>query len=41
VAVAVHLFVVLCEEPTLRHQFGEPYETYLAAVPRWLPRPRR
>jgi protein-S-isoprenylcysteine O-methyltransferase Ste14 len=41
VAVTVHLFVVLYEEPTLRRQFGEPYETYLATVPRWLPRPRR
>jgi protein-S-isoprenylcysteine O-methyltransferase Ste14 len=41
VAVTVHLFVVLYEEPTLRRQFGEPYETYLATVPRWLARPRR
>ena len=41
VAVTVHLFVVLYEEPTLLRQFGEPYETYLATVPRWLPRPGR
>ena len=34
-----HLFVFLYEEPTLRRQFGEPYERYLASVPRWLPRP--
>ena len=36
--MAVHLFVVFYEEPTLRHQFGESYEAYLRAVPRWLPR---
>ncbi len=34
----VHMFVVFVEEPTLRHQFGESYETYLRTVPRWLPR---
>jgi protein-S-isoprenylcysteine O-methyltransferase Ste14 len=34
----VHLFVVFVEEPSLRHQFGESYETYLHTVPRWLPR---
>ena len=33
----VHLFVVFVEEPSLRDQFGESYETYLRAVPRWLP----
>jgi protein-S-isoprenylcysteine O-methyltransferase Ste14 len=33
----VHLFVVLVEEPSLRHQFGESYETYLRMVARWLP----
>jgi len=38
VGTAVHLFVVLVEEPSLRHQFGESYETYLRTVPRWLPR---
>jgi protein-S-isoprenylcysteine O-methyltransferase Ste14 len=37
IAVIVHLFVVLYEEPTLRRQFGESYETYLRMVPRWLP----
>jgi len=36
VAVTVHLFVVLYEEPTLHDQFGEPYDAYRAAVPRWL-----
>ena len=39
-AVAFHLFVVLYEEPTLRCQFGEQYEAYCSAVPRWLPRLR-
>ena len=34
----VHLFVVFVEEPSLRHQFGESYETYLCTVARWLPR---
>ena len=37
VGLAVHLFVVFYEEPTLRRQFGESYEAYLRAVPRWLP----
>lgn len=32
-----HLFVVLYEEPTLRRQFGEEYDRYRAAVPRWIP----
>jgi protein-S-isoprenylcysteine O-methyltransferase Ste14 len=40
VAVTVHLFVVLYEEPTLHRQFGEPYDDYRAAVPRWIG-PRR
>ncbi len=35
---AVHAFVVVVEEPSLRHQFGADYETYLGAVPRWIPR---
>ncbi len=38
VGVVVHLFVVFYEEPSLRRPFGESYETYLRAVPRWLPR---
>jgi len=33
-----HVFVVLYEEPTLSRQFGESYEEYRRAVPRWLPR---
>ena len=38
--LAAHLFVVLYEEPKLRKQFGENYERYRAAVPRWMPRVR-
>jgi protein-S-isoprenylcysteine O-methyltransferase Ste14 len=37
VGTLMHLFVVFYEEPTLRRQFGESYETYLHTVPRWLP----
>jgi protein-S-isoprenylcysteine O-methyltransferase Ste14 len=32
-----HLFVVLHEEPTLQRKFGESYERYRKAVPRWIP----
>ena len=39
--IVVHLFVVFVEEPSLRRQFGESYETYLRIVPRWLPRSPR
>lgn len=35
---AVHLFVVLYEEPTLKRKFDGPYESYLSTVARWLPR---
>ena len=31
-------FVRLYEEPRLRSQFGESYEAYRRAVPRWVPR---
>jgi protein-S-isoprenylcysteine O-methyltransferase Ste14 len=37
VGLTVHMFVVFVEEPSLRRQFGASYETYLRAVPRWLP----
>jgi protein-S-isoprenylcysteine O-methyltransferase Ste14 len=40
VALAVHLFVVFYEEPTLRGKFGEDYETYCRSVRRWWPRLR-
>jgi protein-S-isoprenylcysteine O-methyltransferase Ste14 len=32
-----NLFVLFYEEPTLRRKFGESYERYCRAVPRWLP----
>jgi protein-S-isoprenylcysteine O-methyltransferase Ste14 len=38
VAVAFVVFVRLYEEPTLQEAFGDAYETYRRAVPRWLPR---
>jgi len=37
-SLAFHLFVTQYEEPSLRRRFGDSYERYLAAVPRWLPR---
>lgn len=37
----LHLFIVLYEEPTLRRQFGRPYENYVRQVNRWVPRPPR
>ncbi|MGH7753585.1 MAG: methyltransferase family protein [Gemmatimonadales bacterium] len=37
-AVVIHLFVMLYEEPTLRRKFGDEYRRYCAEVPRWLPR---
>lgn len=36
--LAMHAFVVLYEEPTLRRMFGADYEAYRAAVGRWWPR---
>jgi protein-S-isoprenylcysteine O-methyltransferase Ste14 len=33
-----HLFVLLYEEPTLTRKFGSPYQQYLQAVHRWIPR---
>ncbi len=38
VGLVVHMFVVFVEEPSLRRQFENSYETYLRTVPRWLPR---
>ena len=40
VAVGVHLFVLLYEEPTLRRKFGTDYEAYCQNVSRWWPRVR-
>jgi protein-S-isoprenylcysteine O-methyltransferase Ste14 len=37
VFVGFNLFVLLYEEPTLRRKFGASYQSYCAAVPRWLP----
>lgn len=38
--VVVSAFVRLYEEPTLAKRFGEQYEAYRRAVPRWRPRVR-
>lgn len=38
--LAMHLFVVFYEEPTLRGKFGAEYEEYCRNVSRWLPRLR-
>lgn len=38
--VLAYLFVVFYEEPTLRRQFGESYESYSQTVGRWIPRSR-
>ncbi len=35
---AMHLFVLIYEEPTLRKSFAAEYETFCAHVPRWVPR---
>lgn len=35
ILVLFHLFVVLYEEPTLASRFGESYQAYRRAVPRW------
>jgi len=40
-ALVVHAFVVLYEEPTLHHLFGDEYDTYRRSVNRWMPRPAR
>jgi protein-S-isoprenylcysteine O-methyltransferase Ste14 len=39
--IAVNLFVIGYEEPTLRRQFGASYDEYTRRVPRWLPSVRR
>jgi len=40
IALAVHLFVVFYEEPTLRKKFGAEYDDYCQKVGRWWPRLR-
>jgi protein-S-isoprenylcysteine O-methyltransferase Ste14 len=40
IAVITTAFVRLYEEPALGRRFGDRYETYRRAVPRWLPRLR-
>ena len=40
VALGIHLFVRLYEEPTLRRKFGADYEEYCRNVRRWWPRLR-
>lgn len=40
VALGVHLFVVLYEEPTLALKFGSEYQEYCHNVRRWWPRVR-
>jgi protein-S-isoprenylcysteine O-methyltransferase Ste14 len=35
--LAMHLFVIAYEEPTLRRTFGAEYETYCQQVSRWWP----
>jgi protein-S-isoprenylcysteine O-methyltransferase Ste14 len=36
--VLANLFVAFYEEPSLRRQFGESYESYIQTVGRWIPR---
>jgi protein-S-isoprenylcysteine O-methyltransferase Ste14 len=38
VFLLIHTFVVFAEEPGLRKRFGQEYENYCQAVPRWIPR---
>ena len=41
VATMFHLRVLFYEEPHLRREFGDEYETYRATTNRWLPKSRR
>lgn len=36
--LALHLFVVRYEEPSLHRRFGAAYDRYVQTVPRWVPR---
>lgn len=40
VILAVHVFVLLYEEPKLQRLFGAEYNKYRSNVRRWLPRSR-
>ena len=40
-AIFFHLFVIGCEERTLRRRFGDACTGYVRTVPRWIPRPPR
>jgi protein-S-isoprenylcysteine O-methyltransferase Ste14 len=37
-AVGVHIFVQVYEEPVLHRRFGDEYDAYRRSVPRWIPR---
>ena len=39
--IVYFLVVMLYEEPTLKHKFGESYRRYCKDVPRWIPWGRR
>ena len=36
--LAMHVFVIVSEEPTLRQKFGKDYEDYCGQVGRWWPK---
>jgi protein-S-isoprenylcysteine O-methyltransferase Ste14 len=36
--LALHLFLVIIEEPQLLRRFGPDYAAYMKEVPRWIPR---
>jgi protein-S-isoprenylcysteine O-methyltransferase Ste14 len=37
IGIALHLFVVFVEEPSLRRRFGDLHDAYRARVPAWIP----
>ncbi len=39
-AVLMHLFIVLVEEPRVERRFGQSYREYKLRVNRWVPNPR-
>jgi len=38
--LAFFIFVLVYEEPILRHTFGAEYDVFCQKVPRWIPRTR-